>query len=355
MNNATSHPTELRSSERDILVTVGSGDDTKEYRYHSQMVAILSEYVDRALNSGFRESHTKHLSFPDITPSTWEKMIDFVTNPVKIREMTVEDAFELVAQYDKYNFHSGVQVCEKIAVQYFSELSDSGPVDSLDDAVLFLGKAAELPMPESREAGLMWLGKRFLQYGRLCHQRYGRCIFTKEHFRTLAPLLAEAKEEFEDFRAFTKEEISSTLFPELITLRIKSDYDNEVLEEVVKKISLGYRGNDDIVMFPDSRIGGLWRDDGRNCLGVNGITHDLYLFKRGDWLFVGQPENSARRFDPRGENEVLLCRCRHSHLLPFPPTEGWAPIHYPESGLTLKWCMSDTSDVMDTSSDHPGI
>jgi hypothetical protein len=85
-------PKRLRSSEPDLQVILGSGDDTSSRWCHSLSLALKSKYIDTMLSTPMREQETRTITFPDITPSTWHKMNKFLDDPLAIRDMKIEDA-----------------------------------------------------------------------------------------------------------------------------------------------------------------------------------------------------------------------------------------------------------------------
>jgi hypothetical protein len=76
------------------------------YWYVSHVLASQSGYVDTLLstrlptNNDLNQSRDhKEITFPDIEPSQWERMLKFLADPYSMSE---KDAFELVVLYDKY-------------------------------------------------------------------------------------------------------------------------------------------------------------------------------------------------------------------------------------------------------------
>jgi len=84
----------MRSVEDpDLKVVVGPEDGEQQvFEHHSFLLANYSDYIDTLLDSPMAESQSRSLSFPDIQPSIWQKMISFVENPRASRRMTVSDA-----------------------------------------------------------------------------------------------------------------------------------------------------------------------------------------------------------------------------------------------------------------------
>ena len=80
-NNNTTDEREakrLRSSEPDLKVILGTGDNESVLLYHSQTLASKSKYVDTMLSVPMKERDEYVISFPDISAETWEQMMKFI-------------------------------------------------------------------------------------------------------------------------------------------------------------------------------------------------------------------------------------------------------------------------------------
>ena len=113
----------LRSSEPDLKVILGSGEEETVQWYHSQTLASKSKYIDTMLAVPMREREDRVISFPDIKPNVWAKMMKFLDDPIASREMNAKDATEVVVFYDKYEFVDGRRLCLHIIVDYMSDKS----------------------------------------------------------------------------------------------------------------------------------------------------------------------------------------------------------------------------------------
>ena len=94
-NNIERERKRLRSStaEPDLKVIVGdSGDVTVTKWYYSQTLASKSKYIDTMLSTPMNESQTKTITFPDIQPNIWDKMMLFLDSPLAVRKMNTNDA-----------------------------------------------------------------------------------------------------------------------------------------------------------------------------------------------------------------------------------------------------------------------
>jgi hypothetical protein len=106
-------------SEPNLEVTVGSGDTQKVYMYHAFVMATLSSYIDRMLSSPMKEGHTKQITFPEIEPSKWEAMMRYL-EPGKRETPDVDEAKELAKWYDKYDFQSGLSMCDLVVRDFLT-------------------------------------------------------------------------------------------------------------------------------------------------------------------------------------------------------------------------------------------
>ena len=125
----------LRSSEPDLQIILGSGDDSSTQFTHSTALALKSKYVDTMLSTPMREQETRTITFPDITPTIWETMNKFLDDPLAAREMKAEDVRDVAVPYDKYEFTQGSKLCEMIMSDY---LSANSLVRRTIDRFLFL-------------------------------------------------------------------------------------------------------------------------------------------------------------------------------------------------------------------------
>lgn len=88
--------------------------------YHSAIMASYSEYVDTMLASPMKESSTMRITFPDIEPDVWRKMIMFL-EPGGTRSDAIqfEEYGEFLPFYDEYGFRVGLDLLDSIFSDYF--------------------------------------------------------------------------------------------------------------------------------------------------------------------------------------------------------------------------------------------
>ena len=207
-------PKRIRSSEPDLKVVIGSednagagdgkgptgdGDDAKKQLasvvtkwYHSQALATKSKYIDALLAASMKESESRTITFPDITPATWELMMKFIDNLVASRTMKAKDVIMVAKYYDKYEFSEGTKLCDHVLEEYFKGVSlrqiPAPNVDLIVDSVVVANRAN---LANAFEAGmaLTW------QLLRTTEVPVGRTAFTAEHMKKLAPLMNETADD----------------------------------------------------------------------------------------------------------------------------------------------------------------
>lgn len=96
----------------DLEVVIGAWQ--RVYRHNGFILASYSAYVDTMLASSFKEHKTKRISFPEIEPGTWEKMIAYMEPDLQGRKLDTKDILEILPLYDKYQFEDGVKRLDPI-------------------------------------------------------------------------------------------------------------------------------------------------------------------------------------------------------------------------------------------------
>jgi hypothetical protein len=187
-DDETLRPERLRCCEPDLKITVGGavdGSDAVDYLYHASRMANHSVYIDTMLASGMKESNTHEISFPDIAPTTWDSMMQFLNKPLAVRLMTVEDVMEVAPWYEKYMFPEGREFSGHILTEYIKGMLnvDIIPGDNLDFLVDAILLADALHLDEAKTAGVQSIDKVILQ----CVPN----IFSRDHIAKLAPLMAK--------------------------------------------------------------------------------------------------------------------------------------------------------------------
>ena len=181
----------LRSSEPDLKIILGSGDDTSTQWHHSASLALKSKYIDTMLSTPMREQESRTITFPDISPALWDKMNTFLDDPLAIRGMKPEDARDVALLYDKYEFTQGCKLCESVLLDYFNTLvtkrekSRNLDIDMVIDLTVI---ALEANLRSAFDRGMCYLFLR-LNTPTQTHNPYTRNMFTEDHLKKIFPML----------------------------------------------------------------------------------------------------------------------------------------------------------------------
>jgi len=178
----------LRSSDPDLKVILGSGEDQVTKWYYATSLANKSKYIDTMLSTPMKESDTRTITFPDITLEFWEAAIDFVDNPVAARKMEASDVLNVAKFYDKYEFVDGTNLCDCVLLDYFKHLKVkekelSIDVDLLIDSVVI---SHETNLKKAVEAGVHYI------WGILrlpMDPPYNKTMFTESHLEKVLPAM----------------------------------------------------------------------------------------------------------------------------------------------------------------------
>lgn len=161
----------LRVTDADIKVVLGRIEDgeIREFWHSSQLLASQSHHVGTLLSNEMdidnmegNADDYKTITFPDIAPSQWERMIRFLSDP---KSMKVEDAMELAQFYDLYEFPIGIEICDEILSEkavFHSE--DSDVIDrkindftKLDQCIEAIVLSHKTNLSKTFEKGKSWL------------------------------------------------------------------------------------------------------------------------------------------------------------------------------------------------------
>lgn len=178
----------LRSSDPDLKVVLGTGEDESIQWHHSQALASKSRYIDAMLSTPMKEREEQTITFPDITLATWGKLMHFLDSPVAARDMSAKDARDLALFYDKYEFLEGRKLCDAILVDYFKtsivikEMKFKLDVDFVIDLVNVAHRAS---LNAAFAEGIKYIWKKLVS----STVPYGRMMFEEKHLVILVPLL----------------------------------------------------------------------------------------------------------------------------------------------------------------------
>ena len=119
----------LKSAEPDLKVVVGQGDSSgddhamRTYQHHSVLLASYSDYVDTMLSVPMREREMRRITFPDITPANWEKlmMMHQINGRRNLKSfLNKDEAPVLLPLLDKYQFNDALGACDDLLAIMFS-------------------------------------------------------------------------------------------------------------------------------------------------------------------------------------------------------------------------------------------
>jgi len=329
----------LKCDHANVKVIVGGEKEGKMYWHHRSILASQSGMVDTKLSTSVGVASEKKkevsikvtkISFPDISPSQWEKMIRFITDPVAIRDMTVDDAMGLVVLYDKYDFHTGLKLCDKVlsTIFYKNEQEFKSHVmnnlELLDRCVHVVVLSHEKNLKTTLVNGMAWLHKIFYW------NYYAECvILTVDHIRQLVPVIAcySDDENYENVQDAIKKRLSgesidilNPLFPEYFVSQIQLIVSRNTSLKLVNQITISNCGapaagiyNADNYNYDNYEISGT-------CLyyylnSDDDVSFSLKKNQIGDWIII---EDDGI--------ETLLFICNGSRNETLPPKTGWKRI-----------------------------
>jgi len=196
----------LRSGwEPDLKVWVGGeqgGDKTVLFHHHSLLLATHSDYIDTMLASSMLESESRSLSFPDIEPPVWQKMLALLEDPLEGRQMDVDDALQVFPFYDKYQFPKGIKLCDHVFHEFVAGFDGKDiPAASVDTVIDVSVMADRVATGKAKKVCL-----RHLQAMITCSEY---CL-TEEEINKLIPLITK-EQLLLDAIGMTKEELLSPL------------------------------------------------------------------------------------------------------------------------------------------------
>ena len=222
------------AGEEAVLARKGKKQKSKQYQqkvfwHFSQVLASQSRYVDTLLSNPLnavatvaaatgspatattrskkkqRRSSNSHednddtddaadykvIAFPDITPTLWEKMMEYITSPASILSMSTTVAMQLIVPYDKYEFTTGIELCDTIMSNYIEKKVDtctrkSRFYSSLDDGVRIIKMivtAHEKNLYQTINTGMYWFTEL------LKCEWNSRIFFTVSHVQELVPVI----------------------------------------------------------------------------------------------------------------------------------------------------------------------
>ena len=106
----------MESYENDFTVILVDGDGKREEIHtHGVKLASVSRYFDAALKAGsFEESQSRELVLEDISIEAFHKAFEYLGDPVRVFNMTLQDALETFPIYDRLDTPAGLRMCDHI-------------------------------------------------------------------------------------------------------------------------------------------------------------------------------------------------------------------------------------------------
>ncbi|OEU23380.1 hypothetical protein FRACYDRAFT_233552 [Fragilariopsis cylindrus CCMP1102] len=141
----------------------------KVFWHYTTVLASQSRYVDALLASKKNDSYGEstaanftEITFPDISPSQWKRMIKFLTNVKAAWDMSKKDAIELIILYDKYDFTQGIELCDRVLSSIFYKDSEEfkkhrNDLDLLDRCIDVVVLSHEKNLKETMKYVNDWL------------------------------------------------------------------------------------------------------------------------------------------------------------------------------------------------------
>ena len=117
----------LRHKKPDFKVLVGGEEAV--FEHYGEMLALRSEYFEALLANPMRESETRTVRLPDITPRFWYYMMLFLEPGVN--GMTPAVIYNILPWYDKYRFKAGLDLCDLNIHTLFSHETAETSVEKL--------------------------------------------------------------------------------------------------------------------------------------------------------------------------------------------------------------------------------
>jgi len=355
-------PKRIRSSEPDLKVVIGSEDDNSgagdgERKiggndgaekqpasmvtkwYHSQALATKSKYIDTLLAAPMKESESRTITFPDITPATWELMMKFIDNPLASRTMKAKDVVKVATYYDKYEFTGWTELCDHVLEEYFTLSALTPNIDFIVDAVVV---AKDANLHKSFVAGMPLIRDLLSS----TDVPLGRTAFTVEHMRKLAPLMNEAADEARFLGG--RYDVKSDAFPDKFVGDCSEYFAHQTLVSFISCIKLSGSNCDG-----ESADGNFKKGNDYSFWLKEGVPFGAPQQRRKVLYFDGQGQEVSIRRRSKEEGwtiilkkastdvETVVYRVPHSGNLPLPPSNGWVSVHpLTEGRLCLRYRLN---------------
>ena len=363
-------PKKIRSSEPDLKVIIGSeeaekeeagadGKDNTEQKtgvvtkwYHSPSLAAKSKYVDALLAAPMKESESRTITFPDISPDTWDLMMKFVDDPLAIRSMKPKDVVQVAKFYDKYEFSGGRSLCDTILAEYFKSVfkeafvsgtNKSWVVPDIDFIVASVVLAHEANLRDAFDDGMSFIWKML----KWTLAPVGRTAFSQEHMKLLAPLLEETGTGSLE-RDLGSYDLKSDTFPREFVKNCSNWLAYDALNRFISRVRLSgstCKANGDYV----GRLQECeFRTDDERKVRWNSVLMRPFIRCRTaeeGWVVILEtipPLDEDGEPDYDSIVETVIFKAPHSGNMPFPPSNGWVSAHPDARGeLKITYILRD--------------
>ena len=352
----------IRSSEPDLKVIIGSeeaekeeagadGEDDIEQQagvvtkwYHSPSLAAKSKYVDALLAAPMKESESRTITFPDISPDTWDLMMKFVDDPLAIRSMKPEDVVQVAKFYDKYEFSGGRSLCDTILAEYFKSVfketfvtKTNKVVPDVDFIVASVVLAHEANLNDAFFQGMDFIWKMLVRK----IAPVGRTAFSQEHMKLLAPLLEETDKGLFERGLKNDYNLKSDTFPKEFVNNCSNWLAHDTLNRFISHIRLSgstcKADGEYVGRLQDCEFSA---DDGRKVRWNSVLMLPLIKCRTAEegWVVILE---TIPPFDEEGDPdydsivETVIFKAPHSGNMTLPPSIGWVSAH-PDARGELK-------------------
>jgi hypothetical protein len=231
----------LRSSDTDLTIVVGEGEQEKTYEYHSQIMAMHSRYIDAMLATPMKEKLSMTITFPEIDPEVWEKMISYL-QPVAPPPACTCEVLRVLPYYDKYEFSDGFGMCDDLLSSRLEFKVEN--VGSLAAYVTAAGAAYKHHLPTTKQKCKAFVKEVF-------RKREARLGLTQDLISDFIPVLHEETSVWTKVSAMVgplagnpdKETIlANSFFPDILLRAIVSSDHEYNLEKKVRGIKVRNAG-----------------------------------------------------------------------------------------------------------------
>jgi len=348
--------TSLRSAEADLKVVVGKdlGGDTqnenmKVYWHFSQTLAAQSGYVDTLLSTSIGtniDSNSsmdhKEIFIDYVLPEQWDRMMRFITNPLALKSITIDDAMELAPIYDKYEFLLGLQICDEVLSEKALIRSNSdNDLSTVEQCVQAIVLAHDVNLRKTFHWGREWLKDifsvaldadsvakfpltaiqisllvpTFIRDGELQSFSTASGNDRAINANMIAEYLDGSAEELsfnligvinDHFRPDDLVDLTSPLFPGFLLARMEISHISRLSQKGQN------RGSIQVAMYNTHHAAGYYN--------LNRNTGN-YSRQDGEDLYELHRCPRERHWQLCRNNEILFS-CRNSRFSPFPPLQG---------------------------------